>query len=55
MYVSDHEYVVKVDPSVKTLLFGASVDIHDAVRYIWGRDEGVRFGLNYEIHTFWAS
>ena len=34
MYVSDHEYVVNLDPSVKTLLFGASIDIHDAVRYI---------------------
>ena len=27
-------YVVNLDPSVKTLLFGASIDIHDAVRYI---------------------
>ena len=42
MYVSDHEYAVNLDPSVKTLLFGASIDIHDAVRYIGGRDEGVR-------------
>ena len=27
MYVSDHEYVVNLDPSVKTLLFGASIDM----------------------------
>ena len=38
MYVSDHEYVVNFDPAVKTLLFGASIDIHDVVRYIGGRD-----------------
>ena len=47
MYVSDHEYVVNLDPSVKTLLFGASIDIHDAVWYIWGRDEGVRSWSQY--------
>ena len=34
IYVSDHEYVVNLDPAVKTLLFGASIDIHDTVRYI---------------------
>ena len=34
IYVSDHEYVVNFDPAVKTLLFGASIDIHDTVRYI---------------------
>ena len=34
IYVSDHEYVVNLDPSVKTLIFGARIDIHDAVRYI---------------------
>ena len=34
MYVWDHEYVVNLDPSVKTLIFGARIDIHDAVRYI---------------------
>ena len=27
---------------MKTLLFGASIDIHDMVRYIRGRNEGVR-------------
>ena len=32
--ISDHEYVVNFDPAVKTLLFRASIDIHDAVRYI---------------------
>ena len=31
MYVSDHEYVVNLDPSVKTLIFGARIDIHDAL------------------------
>ena len=31
---SDHEYAVNLDPAVKTLLFGASIDIHDTVRYI---------------------
>ena len=32
--ISDHEYVVNLDPAVKTLLFGASIDIHDTVMYI---------------------
>ena len=32
--ISDHEYVVNLDPAVKTQLFRASIDIHDAVRYI---------------------
>ena len=32
--ISDHEYVVNLNPAVKTLLFRASIDIHDAVRYI---------------------
>jgi len=31
MYVSDHEYVVNLDPLVKTLILGARIDIHDAV------------------------
>ena len=34
IYVSDYEYVVNLDPSVKTLIFGARIDIHYAVRYI---------------------
>ena len=33
-FVWDHVYVVSLDPAVITLLFGASIDIHDAVRYI---------------------
>ena len=26
--------IVNLDPSVKTLIFGARIDIHDAVQYI---------------------
>ena len=34
IFVSNHEYVVNLDPAVITLLFGASIDIYYAVRYI---------------------
>ena len=31
---SDHRYVVNLDPTVITLLFGDSINIHNAVQYI---------------------
>ena len=34
IFVSNHEYVVNLDPAVITLLFGASIDIYYVVRYI---------------------
>ena len=34
---------------------GASIDIHDAVRYIWGRDEGVRSWSQLRNPHLWAS
>ena len=33
MFVSKHVYVVNIVPAVMTLAFGASIDIHDTVRY----------------------
>jgi len=34
IFISGYVYVVNLDLAVITLLFGASIDIHDAVRYI---------------------
>ena len=33
IFVSKHVYVVNLDPTVITLTFGATIDIHDTVRY----------------------
>ena len=33
MFVSKHVYVVNLDPALITLTFGATIDIHDTMRY----------------------
>ena len=42
MVVSEHVYVVSPDLAVITLVFGASIDIHNAVRSKYGCDEALR-------------
>ena len=49
MYVSDHEYVVNLDPSVKTLIFGARINIHDAVGIYEDAMKEYSLGPNNEI------
>ena len=52
IFVSKHVHVVNLDPAVMTLAFGASIDIHDTVRYILGNQNGNIFSTMRTKYNF---